>query len=524
MQNTLMHVSLITADYVGRLGKGQDGQAESGEAFAWVARRAAGGAFWVLVAFAAGKVLGFGTNIVLARLLTPADFGLVSFAMILIGAFLLLQDLGVGPALIYSRRDIAAVGGTALTLNVATALGLFLLTLLGSSIYAAFGQSETIAMIVVLLAFGLVITAAGSVQSALLTKELAFRKKLIPDVTPLIISGCVSVGLALAGWGVWSLVAGYLAKNLTTTLLLWALSPVRPWPRFDRAVARELLGYGGHISLASVVGFAVMNVDYLIIGRVLGAGPLGLYTLAFMIGTLPSTLIGQQIATAIFPAYSRIRNSPTALNRLFGNVFAISATLSIALGAAVLVGAPTIVGPILGAKWLGIVGPLRILAIFGVLRAIEFTFSPLYRAIGRPEIMWVSSLIRLVVLAPLLYLATGYGVNGVAVVQAVVGAVFIPLNGAILMRLLNLPLSTVGQLIAPQLTGATALAAIVVIGYHYPPLTRLIHGPLGATLIVGVAILIYLAIVAALSPALIAPLRNGVVGWLSQRRQARAAA
>jgi len=495
-----MHVSLITADYVGRLGKGRDGAAESGQAFARVARRAAGGAVWVLAAFAAGKLLGFGTNIVLARLLTPADFGLVSFAMILIGAFLLLQDLGVGPALIYSRRDIAAVGGTALTL-------------IGSSIYAAFGQSQTIAAIVVLLAFGLVITAAGSVQSALLTKELAFRKKLIPDVAPLVVSGCIAIGLALAGWGVWSLIAGYLAKNLATTLLLWGLSPVRPWPRFDRAVARELLGYGGHISLSSVIGFAVMNVDYLIIGRVLGVGPLGLYTLAFMIGTLPSALIGQQIATAIFPAYSRIRNSPEALNRLFGNVFAISTTLSVALGAAVFVGAPTIVGPILGAKWLGIVEPLRILALFGVLRAIEFTFSPLYRAIGRPEIMWASILIRLVVLAPLLYVAAGYGINGVAIVQAVVGAIVIPLNGAILMRLLNLPLGTVGQLVAPQLTGATALAAIVVIGYHYPPLIRLIHEPLGATLIVGVAILVYLGIVAALSPALIAPLRGRVVGW-----------
>jgi O-antigen/teichoic acid export membrane protein len=510
-----MHVSLITADYISRIGT-KDSSGGAGDAFSRVARRAAGGAFWVLVAFGAGKLLGFGTNIVLARLLTPAAFGLVSFAMILIGAFLLLQDLGVGPALVYSRRDIATSGGTALTLNLAAAFGLFLITAAGAAIYAFFGQRQMIAGVVVCLAFGLVITAAGSVQAALLTKELAFRKKLIPDVAPLAISGIVSIALAVMGAGVWSLVAGYLAKNLATTLLLWALSPLRPWPSFDRAIARELLGYGRHVSLSAVSGFAVMNVDYFVVGRALGAGPLGLYTLAFMIGTLPSTLISQQIATATFPAYARLRHAPADLARLFGNSFTISTTLAVALGAAVFVGAPTIVGPVLGEKWLGIVEPLRILAIFGVLRAVEFTFSPLYRAIGRPEIMWISSAIRLIALFPLLSLAVNYGIDSVAVVQVIVVALFIPLNGAILAYLLDLSLGTLAKLIVPQLLGTAALGAIVAMGYTNPTLATHIHNPLGATLIVGVGIMVQLAIVGVLSPALTAPLRvrvARVIGW-----------
>lgn len=509
MQNTLMHVSLITADYVNRLGRkdAAQGGATGEAAFSRVARRAAGGAFWVLVAFAAGKLLGFGTNIVLARLLSPAAFGLVSFSMILIGAFLLLQDLGVGPALVYSRRDIAVTGGTALTLNVATAFGLFLLTAVGAAIYSMFGQREMIAGVVVCLAFGLVITAAGSVQAALLTKELEFRKKLIPDVAPLAVSGLVSIMMALMGAGVWSLVGGYLAKNLATTLFLWALSPVRPKPSFDWAIARELLGYGRHVSLSAVIGFAVMNVDYFIVGRALGAGPLGLYTMAFMIGTLPSTLVSQQIATAIFPAYVRLRNAPADLLRLFGNSFTISTALSIALGAAVFVGAPTIVGPVLGDKWLGITEPLRLIAIFGILRAIEFTFTPLYRAIGRPEIMWISSVIRLVVLFPALSLAVAHGIDSVAVVQVVVGILFIPLNGAIIAYLLNYPIGALLRLLTPQLLGVSAISVIIAACYATPALVVLISNPFGATLIVGVAILVHLGIVAAFSPSLVAPLR-----------------
>ena len=516
-----MHVSLITSNHDRRLGEPHTlPVGPPGEEYAHIARRAAGGALWVLIAYAAGRVLGFGTNIVLARLLTPSDFGLVSFCMVLIGAFLLLQDLGVGPALVYTRRDIAAAGGTALLLNLATATGLFLLTLVGSAIYRIFGQAETIPIVLVCLAFGLIIIAAGSVQSALLTKQLAFRQKLIPDVLPLIISGCVSIVLALLGAGVWSLVAGYLAKNLATTLLLWYLSPVRPRLSFNWTIARELLGYGRHVSLSAVVGFAVMNIDYLIVGHLLGARPLGLYTLAFMIGTLPSTLIGQQIATAIFPAYARIRHSPDDLRRLFGTVFAGTTALSVALGAAVFVGAPTIVGPLLGDDWLGIGPTVQVLAIFGTLRAIEFTFSPLYRAMGRPEIMWASSLLRLITLAPLLLIAAEHNVERVALVQAFVGALFVPLNGLILMRLLNLSLDAVLRLIAPQLTGVAVIAAIIAAAQMQPSASTFIQQPLGATLIVGVAILVQLAIVAACSPALVAPARAAVLGWWTARRAA----
>ena len=126
---TVVHTSLITFDRAATARVARRGEAVPEHAA--IARRAADGAFWTLLAYAAGRFLGFGTNIALARLLAPADFGLVSFAMILIGAFLLLQDLGVGAALVYTKADIKKVGGTALTINLATALLLFVVTGLG---------------------------------------------------------------------------------------------------------------------------------------------------------------------------------------------------------------------------------------------------------------------------------------------------------------------------------------------------------------------------------------------------------
>lgn len=499
----IIHSSLITLG----LTTGRAPRATPSPETAALARKMAGGAVWTLLAFAVGKGLGFVSNIVLARLLDPADFGVVSFAMVLIGAFLLLQDLGVGAAIVYSRAPIREIGGTALTVNLLTAAALFGVVGIVSGIVAFVGDADQLAGIVTALALGLVVTAAGSVQSALLTKELAFRRKFLPDVLPLMISGAVAIAAALLGYGVWSLVWGYLAKSASATVVLWLIAPVRPRPRFERAVARDLLRYGKHISLSSTIGFAVMNVDYLIVGQRLGATALGFYTLAFTVASLPSTIIGQQIATTTFPAYTRLRSSPVALGKLFGDTFTVTCALAIALGAAIWVGMPSLIGPLLGAKWATIIEPLRILTIFGVARAIEFIFSPFYRAIGRPEIMWIASTVRLAIAAPALFWAAGSDLTHVAWVQVLIGLVVIPANGVIVARLLGFGALDLWRLFAPQLLGVAGLIAVVFAVSHLPGAAGLVLHPRGAAALAGLAIAVEGAIVVWLRPSLLAALR-----------------
>ena len=380
-----------------------------------IARRAAGGAVWVVLAFGAGKVLGFLTNIILARLLTPGDFGLVSFAMILIGAFTLLQDSGDGLALIYTRADIKLIGGTALTINLLTALLLFAVTAVGSILMAWLSGAAITQPIVVALAFGPIVggwvgASGGADEGPGLSPQVPARRGAVDHRR----AGRGDAGAARLR--VWSLVASYLAKSFTTTAMLWYLSPYRPRPRFDLPIARDLLRYGQHLAL---VGDRLRGDERRLLHRGThpGSRSLGIYTLAFMIGTLPSALIAQQIAAATFPALSGLRQRPQELSRLFSDSFTLSGAVSAALGAAIFIGLPVLVGPLLGAKWLPIIGPLRILTIFGVIRALEFGFSPFYRAIGRPQLMWIASLLRLVVLTPALLWAVRSGIASVAWMQ-----------------------------------------------------------------------------------------------------------
>lgn len=451
-----------------------------------IGKRAMGGAVWVLLAFFAGRTLGIATNLVLARLLSPDDFGLVGFSMIMIGAFTTLQDLGVPASIVYSKRNVAAIGNTALSINVIAATVLFGAALLISPFLASIGGDEDIAPVAIVLAFGLIVSALGSVQRALLVKELAFRRKFIPDFVPLIVSGIASITLAFLGFGAWSLVIGYLAKETMSTLLLWSLSPLRPRPHFDWPIARELLGYGKHVSMTSVVGFVALNVDYFIVGHAFGTYDLGLYSLAFTISNLSAIAIGQTTQTVMFPAYSRIRDNIDELLRAFGNTFTLVSILSITAAIALFVAGPTFVPLVFGDRWRGIGPPLQMLAIYSCLRTIAMGFSPLYRAVGRPNLEFRLNLVRLVLMVPLMLYLTRYGLVGVPLGFVIMAAIFVPMNGIMMCRTLQLPTSWLMQLARPHLAGAAA-ATLVIVTWN----VMADSGPLGALLEASAAIAVY---------------------------------
>lgn len=485
-------------------------------------RVAAGGAVWVFLAFAASKALGFVTNIVLARLLSPADFGVISFAMIVIGAFTLIQDLGVSYAIVYfggTEEDLRDLAGTALTINVATALALFLVSVLAAPFVASYAHEPAITTIIPILAISPVLASLGSVQNAVLMQELRFRRKALPDIVPLVASGVVSIVLAVLGFGVWSLVLGYLARNLAATLLLWCLSSIRPWPGLVWTTARRLLGYGQHVSLSGIVGFAALNVDYLVIGHFRGPSDLGIYTLAFTVATLPATAISQFTSSVIFSAFSRLREDRVFMNTMFADVFNTVTILGIVGGLGLFICAPLYLGLLLGPKWAAIREPLEILAVFGVMRSIEPVFPPAFRAAGRPDILWKYNSVRLAMLVPLMLFGIQFGINGVATVQIVVMAVLIPVNIVILSSVIGFPSHRLWFLVLPHAAGA-GLAGLIVATARVVPALRVIGTDArGCWALALVALAAYGLVLAVLSPGSVTLARTAVGRTLNIRRR-----
>ena len=411
-------------------------------------------------------------TIVLARLLAPEDFGLVSFAMIIIGMTTLLQDLGVPAALIFSEREAPTLAGTALTINLCTAVVFIVLTASVAPALSALTDESDIMPIVVTLSIGLVFSAAGSVQAAMLSKAMAFRRKAVPEIVALVAEAVVAVSMALAGFGVWSLVGGYLTLTSTSSILLWIISPLRTRPGFDYRIARELLSYGKHVSFNAVVGFMLMNVDYLIIGTRLGAMQLGVYALAFTVASLPSTAISQVVSTAMFPAYSKLRGSRVELVNLFDDVFSIVTALSIAAGLVIFGCGAAYMTILLGDQWQDIEQPMRILAAYGVFRSIGWVFPPVYKALGRPDVEWRLSMVKLFLIVPALLVGVMFGLLGIAYVQVFVVVVFLPINAFVLSRIMSMHHVHIWRLIAPH-SGAfgVSLTALLLSDYIITSIT-----------------------------------------------------
>ncbi|MDP9352067.1 MAG: lipopolysaccharide biosynthesis protein [Chloroflexota bacterium] len=470
------------------------------------------------MAFAIGKALGFATNLVLARLLTPDDFGLVSFAMILIGGLTVLQDLGVRSAVVYTERDARLVAGTALTINVLTAVLLFCVSVLLAPWLAGLGGNEAISPIVVVLGIGLVISSLDSVQRALLVKELAFRRKFLPDLIPLFASGILSISLAFLGFGAWSIVYGYLTKAIITTLLFWYVSDIRPLPGFRWTIAGELFKYGKHVSLASVVGFVGINADYFIVGLKLGTFDLGLYTLAFIISNLPCVAVGQVISTVMFPAYSRVRSDTRQLAQLFEDSFTLVCAVAIPAGIAIFVCGPAFIPVLFNDKWVGIKEPLQLLAIYGAARTIAMSFAPFYNAVGRPSIEWRINVARLALLIPLMLFSVRYGLIGIPISYLVAATIFIPLNGMVLTRTIGLPAQWLLRLSAPHVAGAVLAGLLLATTSVVPPLHAARNNPAGSILLAVLAISTYAVVAMCLNPRILALARMGTLAIPGARR------
>lgn len=436
---------------------------------------------WQALSFLLGRVLVVVSTVALARLLTPRDFGLVGLALVFILYADVITDLGVAQALIYlpSRRsqDDAAV---VVTLSVS---GVFCLAALVAAPQVAqfFGRPEVTAMFRV-LAVSLVLRAAGQVPDALLRKNLRFRERTIGELWRAFGQGVISIGLALAGAGPWAIVVGYVAGSALWSAVLWWL--VGRWPRLDFWRLRiddlpPLLGYGLPAAATALVLTLVFNIDYLIVGRLLGAQALGYYTVGFRIPELVILNVFNVISSVAFPLYSRARADQERLRRgyLFG--LRLQAVYGVSAGIALAMLAPMLVHVVFGARWNPTIVPLEALAIYAAFRSLGMGPHEVFRGIGRPGVVLGLSTVRLAVLVPVLLLAARNGIEGVSWAQAAVALPLALLMQAVASRLLDLPLARLWTAVTPALAaglGTTVGTGLVRLWFPGPDAVGLLAG------------------------------------------------
>jgi PST family polysaccharide transporter len=358
---------------------GGDGGAAPG-----LAGRTISAARWKFASAVSQGIFQFAVGVLLARLLPPDDFGVVALAMVVVGFAGLVGDLGLGPAVIQSRTLTPLHLRTSFTASLLLGAGLTLVLLAVAPFSSTLLRNPELPAVLRLLSAAFLCGALGVTARALLQRTLDFRRLFVVDLASYALGYAgVATGMALLGYGVWSLAWGALVQSLAGSLLaLWmARHPLRP--RLAWGELRELFSFGAGVSLNNVINYVARNGDNVIVGRWLGATALGLYGRAYNLMTLPLTYLGAVGYSVMFPAMAAMQDDRERLARAYLISVQVTAFLTAPIMAGMIVAAPHMVRALYGDRWGAMVLPLQVLCAAGFFRAVYHLAGALTHALGK---------------------------------------------------------------------------------------------------------------------------------------------
>lgn len=368
---------------------------------------------WVGVTSAIVYSLSFIKGVILARLLFPEVFGLMSICLIVIRGVEIFTETGFGVALIYRRSNFDEEKDTAFTLLVIRGFLISFFIYAIAPFVAKYYKHDDLELIIKIIAFSLIINSFGNINSIRLQIDLNFKKLSYIEQINNLFSFAIVVSLAYYFRNIWALVIGHIVFCLLGVLLSYVFIPGKPRFCLNFVVARKLFSYGKFITGLAIVIFIALEIDNVIIGKILGLSALGYYVIAFTLANLPATHLSKVVSRVLFPAYSELQGNLPALQSAFLTVYKIIAIINIPILAGFIFLAPEIVRIIYGEKWLPAADALRILAIFGCFRSFSVLSGYLFNAIGKPNLTFYLNLIRLIFLLALIFpLTERYGLVG----------------------------------------------------------------------------------------------------------------
>ena len=369
---------------------------------------------WSFASQAFVQVLNLALTVVLARLLTPGDFGVVGMVTVLSGFGYTLRDLGLGSAIIQAKELEEEALSTVFWATVCVGLALCLVFAASAGPIATFYELPVLRLLTVWLSLDFLLSSFTTVQESLLRRRLEFRRLLVVDVVSQLLSGAAAIAAAAAGLGAWSLVIRALSLSVARTPLLWFGSGWRPaFVYRPRSVAR-FLQFSLPLLATTSLNYWTRNIDKLLIGRALGDVALGLYTRAYAVMLHPQQNISQVVSRVMFPAYSRMEGDKAKVKRTYLRMTRTVAAVTFPLLFGVLAVCEPFVLTVLGGQWGGVVPVLRILAVLGACQSVVTMNGDIFLSQGAtPTLLRVGGAARLVLIA---FIVSGlpWGVEGVA--------------------------------------------------------------------------------------------------------------
>jgi O-antigen/teichoic acid export membrane protein len=380
-----------------------------------IKRKIISGLTWVILSRSSSLVINFIIIAVLARMLSPYEFGIVGMILVFTDFAILFNSIGLGQALVQKKDIDEQHLSSVFWVNFLLGIILCLVFILISPLLAKFYNEPKLKSLIILTSFNFIILSVKTVQRAILLKRMEFKKIARIDITSEIIAGIVGILFAYSGFGAFSLVIRTLVLSFFIVIQLWIVSSWLPKLYFSFIKIKDLFKFGANLTGSNILNYWVKNIDNLLIGKFLGSISLGIYTKAYGLMMLPIRQISNVTSQVMFPAFSNYNEDILQVQRMFLKTLKIIALLSMPLIVTLIVLAEQIIYIVYGSKWGEIVPIIRVLALSGMLWTLSLTFRWVYMSQGRSDIMFRWNIIEGIVLIISIVIGLHWNLIGIAV-------------------------------------------------------------------------------------------------------------
>ncbi|GFE67660.1 lipopolysaccharide biosynthesis protein [Chroococcus sp. FPU101] len=411
---------------------------------------------------------GFGNQIlsliifsVLARLLTPQDFGLVAIANVFLAILQIFLEQGFAQALIQKDELTQKHLDTAFWTTVGMGVLITFLGITTAPLFAEFFRQPQLTPVIQWLSLLCLILSLSQVQQALLERKFAFKAIATRFLFGTIIGGFVGVVMALKGYGVWSLVTQQIIQATVATIFLWKVSDWRPKWYFSKQCFQDLFNFGIHILGFKIVSFFNDKANDFLIGYFLGAVALGYYSLASRIFSIITQIVVKTSQDIALPTFSRLQHEPEKMRQAFYQATQFTSLVAFPtfLGIALL--APELIFVSFGQQWLAAIPLIQILSLMGILRSVTYFTSSVFVAMGKPSWWFRLGLLKMVLNLSGFLIAYPFGI--IAVTWAYVIRLYIafPVGQWAISKLLNISWSQYLRQFIPAFVGSIIMITVI---------------------------------------------------------------
>lgn len=391
--------------------------------------RVISGSMWILALRVARRSVGVVSAIVLARILSPEDYGAVAVGLLCVSLVQVLTEVGVKQNLIQERNHTQGLIWTAWTVDLIRSLLITGLVFLLAPFAAAFFKQPQATAIIRGLSLVPLLRSIQNIKVIYFQRELQFKKVFLYELSGAVGGLATAITAALVLRNAWALVLGQMAAAAIPTAVSYVLFPELPRLRLDKSSLGQLYKFGRWMFLASLVSYFALQGDKFFVGRLFDPSVLGMYTMAAMITNIIIQEFGKGISYVLFPAYAKIKGDLKRLKEAFVKSYELLLGLLVPSCLGLYLVSDDFVSVVLGDKWLEMIPILKLLAMAAMVRGLFVSGSGLVLALGRPKYAFITGTVRAsTLLVLLLTLPSIYGVNGVIFSLLLANSIAFPIH------------------------------------------------------------------------------------------------